>query len=69
MPKLLTGVPPREASPNLIWQAGGVKVYYPERLETGPGEDRIRIRLRKFMFLRWLELEGIHAILCTPEEL
>lgn len=35
-----------------------VKIYYSSRLEIKDGQTGIKIKLRKFIFLKWLELEG-----------
>jgi len=51
-----------------VWEAGGVKVYYPELLRNTPGESRIRVRLRRFLLFKWLEMDGARAILCNQEE-
>jgi hypothetical protein len=41
-----------------------VEVYFPAGLETKQDESEIRIRLRGFLWFRWLELEGAKAIAC-----
>lgn len=68
MPRLLTGAPSGDAVSYLLWKAGDVQVFYPGRLRVKPDENRIRIRLRGFLFMRWLELEGARAIVCAPAE-
>lgn len=68
MPKLIPGLPPADASQSRVWEAGGVKVYYPELLRNTPGESRIRVRLRRFLLFKWLEMDGARAILCNQEE-
>jgi hypothetical protein len=45
-----------------------VRVFYPARLQVKRDESLIRIRLRKFMLMSWLELEGARAIVCAPAE-
>jgi hypothetical protein len=65
---LLNGAPSGGADRYLLWQTGGVQVFYPARLKAKPDESRIRIRLRKIVFLSWLELEGARAIVCAPAE-
>lgn len=50
------------------WQAGDVQVFYPARLRVKPDEDRIRIRLRSFLLMQWLEIEGARAIVSAPAE-
>jgi len=40
----------------------GIKLFHHENLEVRPGHSAIRFKLRKFLFLRWLELEGAKSI-------
>jgi len=68
VPRLLTGAPSGNTDRYLLWQAGDVQVFYPAGLRAKPDESRIRIRLRKFVFLSWLELDGARAIVCAPAE-
>jgi hypothetical protein len=68
VPRLLTGAPSGNTEQYLQWQAGDVQVFYPARLRVKPDEDRIRIRLRGYLFMRWLELEGARAIVSAPAE-
>lgn len=68
MPRLLNGAPSGDIASYLLWKAGEVQVFYPARLRVKPDEGRIRIRLRGFLFMRWLELEGARAIVCAPAE-
>jgi hypothetical protein len=69
VPRLLTGAPSGDAEhPYRLWQTVDVKVFYPERLQVKFDENRIRIRLRKFVFLSWLELDGARAIVSAPTE-
>ena len=68
MPRLLTGAPSDSTDRSLQWQTGGVQVFYPARLQAKPDENRIRIRLRGILFMRWLELEGASAIVCAPAD-
>ena len=68
VPRLLTGAPLGDSASYLLWKAGDVQVFYPAGLRVKPDEDRIRIRLRGYLFMRWLELEGARAIVCAPAE-
>jgi len=68
VPRLLTGAPLGDTEQFLLWQTGDVQVFYPAGLRTKPDESRIRIRLRKFVFLNWLELDGARAIVSAPAE-
>ena len=68
MPRLLPGAPSGDADPYRVWQAGDVRVFYPVRLQVKPGANRIRIRLRNFLLMQWLELDGARAVVCAPAE-
>ncbi len=68
VPRLLTGAPSGDNDQYLLWQTADVQVFYPARLRVKPDEDRIRIRLRGFLFMRWLELEGARAIVSAPAD-
>jgi hypothetical protein len=37
-------------------------VYYPQTLKIKEGYSKIRIKLKKIIFVKWLELEGAQAI-------
>jgi len=67
VPRLLAG-PPDESCQYLVSEKGSVKIFYPARLMAKPFEDQIRIRLKKFLFFKWLELEGARAIVFAPAE-
>ena len=68
MPRLLNGAPSDGADRYRLWQAGDVQVFYPARLQAKTGADRIRIRLRNVLMMKWLELEGARAVVCAPAE-
>lgn len=68
MPRLLNGAPSDDADRYRLWQAGDVQVFYPARLQVKTGANRIRIRLRSVLLMRWLELEGARALVCAPAE-
>ena len=65
---MLTGAPSDDTDHYLLWQAGDVKVFYCAQLRPKPYADRIRIRLKRFLFMKWLELEGARAIISAPAE-
>jgi hypothetical protein len=45
-------------------------VYYPANLKIKQGYSKIRIWLKKFLFWKWLEIEGAQgiAIICNLGE-
>jgi len=67
IPKIVAG-PPKEKSRFKLWKEGDITIFYPPRLKLKPFTDRIRICLKQFLFLKWLELEGAAAIVCAPAE-
>jgi hypothetical protein len=67
VPRVLAG-PPAGGHEFLVLHADNIKIFYPARLSVKPFEEQIRIMLKKFLFLKWLELEGARAIVCAPAE-
>jgi len=67
LPTVLAG-PPADAHQFLVSEERGIRIFYPARLTARPFENRIRITLKKFLFLKWLELEGARAIVSAPAE-
>jgi hypothetical protein len=65
---LITGAPSDDADHYLLWQASGVKLFHHVKLRPKSSAVRIRIRLRRFLFMKWLELEGAHAMVAGPTE-
>lgn len=65
MPRLLAG-PPDESCSFVVQDAGDVKIFYPARLTAKPFQEQIRIRLKTFLFLKWLEMEGARSIVSDP---
>jgi hypothetical protein len=45
-----------------VTEVDGIKIYYPSDLKTKEGFDRINIRVRRFLFWRWLEMTGASGI-------
>ncbi|WP_170233094.1 hypothetical protein [Sporomusa termitida] len=43
-------------------ETGSISVYYPATLVTRPGYAAVRIKLKKFLFFKWLEIEGAKAL-------
>ncbi len=68
MPRLLAGEPAGDTDTYVVWQEGDVRVFHPARLTPKYGQDRIRIRLKGFLFIRWLDLEGARAIVSAPAD-
>ena len=68
MPRLLNGAPSEGADRYRLWQAGDVQIFYPARLQAKTDTNRIRIRLRNVLMMKWLELDGARAVVCAPAE-
>jgi len=45
-----------------ITDIDGIKVYHPSNIEPKQGYDHIRVKLKRFLFWSWLELEGTKSI-------
>jgi hypothetical protein len=43
-------------------QVEGIEVYFPPNLEVHEDSRQIRLKLRSFIFFRWLKLEGAKPI-------
>ncbi|HWR06611.1 MAG TPA: hypothetical protein VN379_07065 [Sporomusa sp.] len=43
-------------------EAGSISVYYPAALAAKAGFSQVRVKLKKLLFVKWLELEGAKAI-------
>jgi len=42
----------------MVYEQDGLKIYYPTKLKVKDGFSGIRIKLRKLLFFKWLEIEG-----------
>lgn len=42
----------------IVYEQDGLKIYYPTKLKVKDGFSGIRIKLRKLLFFKWLEIEG-----------
>jgi len=64
VPRVLTGAPVsgEKAGKYLTSEVDGIKIYYPPGLQIKQGFSEIRIRLKRFLFVAWLEAEGAKAI-------
>ncbi len=63
IPVLSLGKPPEnERDRYEVQLVDGVEVYFPADLTAKQGCSEIRIKLKRFLWFRWLELEGAKAI-------
>lgn len=67
MPRLLPGAPAAD-SRYLDCEQDGVRVFYDPALRPRTSAGQIRILLKTFLFIRWLDLEGARAVVCDPAE-
>jgi hypothetical protein len=67
IPKLLSG-PPSDEGKYMLWQNGKLSVFHPAKLSPKPGRELISIKLKRFLFTSWLELEGARSIVSVPAE-
>jgi hypothetical protein len=63
LPSLSLGRPqPEDADQYQSRRVEEVEVYFPPMLHVKQGSEGIRIRLRRWLCLRWLELDGARGI-------
>ena len=63
MPKIFIGEPlANEEKRFQVIEKDTIKIYYSSRLKIKDGHPRIKIKLRKSLFFKWLELEGARGI-------
>jgi hypothetical protein len=67
VPRVLPGAP-SAGSQYLDREVDGVRVFYAPALQAKSVDGQIRIKLKTFLFTRWLELEGARAIVSAPAE-
>jgi hypothetical protein len=67
VPRLLPGAP-SGGSRCLDRVQDGVRVFYDPALRPRADAGQIRIVLKTFLFMRWLELEGARAVVCAPAD-
>ena len=60
----MTGAPASEGANGkyLTAELEGITIFYPPSLRIKNGFSEIGIKIRKFLFLTWLELEGARAV-------
>ena len=68
VPRIYGGPPGSPDDECCLTLAGTIRVFHSQALRTKPDSDSIRIRMRRFLFLRWLELDGAASIVCSPGE-
>jgi hypothetical protein len=47
-------------------ETAGVLIFYPPELQVKEGFEGIQIRLKKFLFFKWLEMDGAKSLVCSP---
>ncbi len=67
VPRILPGAPAAD-SRYLDCELDGVRVFYNPALRPRTSDGQIRIRMKTFLFMRWLDLEGARAVVCDPSE-
>lgn len=59
MPKIFLGEPPADEQLRYKFvEKDTIKIYFSSRLKIKDGYKGIKIKLRKLLFFKWLELEG-----------
>lgn len=63
MPRVFVGEPvSREGDRYLTAEMDGIKIFYHPSVQIKDGFSEIHIKVKKFLFLSWLEIEGAKAI-------
>ena len=63
MPRVFIGEPvSREEDRYLTAEMEGIKIFYHPSVQIKDGFSEIQIKVKKFLFLSWLEIEGAKAI-------
>lgn len=63
MPEILIGLPDSvERAGCRLQEVDSIALYFPANLKVKEGFSHIHIRLRKFLFWDWLEIEGAQGI-------
>lgn len=58
MPKICLSKTDKADHRYLTTEVDGIRIHYPEDLRIKEGFTHIKIRLRRFLFWSWLEMEG-----------
>jgi hypothetical protein len=68
VPVISLGRPPLEEKEKYrVQQVENVEVYFPSGLDMKQGAAEIRIKLRRALWFRWLELEGARGVACYDQ--
>jgi len=63
VPTVFTGEPSCQGRDKyLTAEIDGIKIFYPPSLQVRPGFSEIHIKVRRFLLLTWLEIEGAKAV-------
>jgi hypothetical protein len=52
----------RGESKYLTAEVGGIRIFYSPGMQIKDGFSEIQIKIKRFLFLAWLEIEGAKAI-------
>jgi hypothetical protein len=62
VPYIFLGKADETDADELMTEIDGIKIFYPSNLCVKEGFSKINIRLRRFLFWSWMELDGARAI-------
>ena len=68
VPRIYAGAPGNDENAYRHGQTANVQVFYSPRLRSKLESNHIRIRIKRFLFFRWLELEDASSIVRTSAE-
>jgi len=68
VPRIYAGAPGSDENTYRLGRMAGVRIFYSPRLRAKSNSNNIRIRMKRFLFLRWLEIEGASSIVSVLEK-
>jgi hypothetical protein len=68
VPRIYAGAPGSDENTYCLDRKANIQIFYSPKLRSNLESNHIRIRMKRFLFLRWLELEGASSVVCALEE-
>ncbi|MDD5169841.1 MAG: hypothetical protein PHN75_13545 [Syntrophales bacterium] len=68
VPRIYAGPPGVGKDTYRLGRTAGVRIFYSPRLRSKLNSNRIGIKMKRFLFLRWLELEDAGTVVCASRE-
>ena len=65
IPRICAGAPGNDKNVYCHVQTANVEIFYSPRLRSKLKSNRLRLRIKRFLFFQWLELEDAGSIVCA----